>query len=646
MRSCCGVKTVSFSPSSKYALANSIISAPIFIVNNFRGRLSRGFLSTLSPFLLLLLFLLDQPAGLSGAPSPASWTHSKDYSLTVLHTNDMHARFEQINKYSAVCKPDDEAEQKCYGGIARIKTQVDHIRARDPNVVFLDAGDQYQGTMWFYEFGGNITAHFMNLLNYDAMCLGNHEFDDGVAGLVPFLQTAKFPVLASNIELDGIAKMAEVKKRIKLHIGGELIGIVGYITKDTPILAKPGDLVFLDEVESVQKEVDELMKEGVNKIIALGHAGYSMDKKIAKEVKGVDIVVGGHTNTFLYKGKPPSREKPEGDYPTIVKQDDGEIALVVQAYAYGKYLGYLQATFDPAGRLSSWKGNPILLDKTVKRDPEILKEMLPYKRRLDKDVNRVIGRTSVLLNGDSQCRQEECNLGNLITDAMVSLYATNPEPDTWNRYAISVLNSGAIRTSIAPGNITTAQLMEVLPFKNDIDIIEVSGGVILTMLEHSVENYDPKNRQGKFLQYSGMKVTFDLSKPNGQRVAEVLVRCTKCLVPKYEPLEKEKIYNLSTSNFLIKGGDGYTMIKQKIKQHLLTGNQDVHVLREHLEHYSPIITGVEGRIQFRNQHVSMAPLSSSAAAASYTCATLYLAMIVLSALLISSNQMLHWTHSC
>ena len=123
---------------------------------------------------LTLLTWLGQPAGFLAAPSPATRFQGRsprvgDYPLTVLHTNDVHARFEQINKYSALCKPADEAKQLCYGGIARIKSKVDEIRARDPNVLFLDAGDQYQGTLWFYTFGGNITAHFMNQLEYDAM---------------------------------------------------------------------------------------------------------------------------------------------------------------------------------------------------------------------------------------------------------------------------------------------------------------------------------------------------------------------------------------------------------------------------------------------------------------------------------------------
>ncbi|KAK2169924.1 hypothetical protein NP493_1171g00060, partial [Ridgeia piscesae] len=102
-------------------------------------------------------------------------------------------------------------------------------------------------------------------------------------------------------------------------------------------------------------------------IFVIGHGGYLLDQKIAKNVKGIDVVVGGHSHTFLYSGNPPSREKPKGDYPTVVKQDSGDEVLVVQAFAYGKYLGFLQLEFDDAGKGTSWAGQPIVLDKSVEQ---------------------------------------------------------------------------------------------------------------------------------------------------------------------------------------------------------------------------------------------------------------------------------------
>lgn len=153
MRACCDKPFAS--PSPTYGLSTLIFTATRVI-------------------LLTLFTSIGQPAGVLTAQSPATSFQTQSpsgnfYPLTVLHTNDVHARIEQINKYSALCKPEDEAKQQCFGGIARIKSKVDEIRARESNVLFLDAGDQYQGTLWFYTFEGNITAHFMNELKYDAM---------------------------------------------------------------------------------------------------------------------------------------------------------------------------------------------------------------------------------------------------------------------------------------------------------------------------------------------------------------------------------------------------------------------------------------------------------------------------------------------
>eukprot|EP00106_Octopus_bimaculoides_P005783 XP_014773225.1 PREDICTED: 5'-nucleotidase-like isoform X2 [Octopus bimaculoides] len=420
--------------------------------------------------------------------------------LTILHTNDFHSKFQQLNKYSSLCKQKDIDAGRCYGGIARIATKVKEIRGQDPNVLLLDAGDQFQGSFWFHHFKGYASSYFMNEIKYDAMCLGNHEFDGKISGLATFLKNVTFPVVCANINVTGIDEMQPVVKRIKLDVGGYQVGIVGYITVTTAVISKPDPIVFLDEVESVRQQVKELQKEGVDRIIALGHAGIEMDRKIAQEVKGVDIVIGGHTNTFLYSGDPPSIEKPEGSYPEVITQKDGEKALVVQEFAFGKYLGYLRVEFDSKGRVKSWSGNPILLNNSVEQDPDILSKMEPFMNSIEPSMKTVIGQSSVLLLGSNLCRKEECNLGNLVADSMVFSYIDFSGDDAWSSNAISLVNGGAVRTAIEPGNITYAHIAEVLPFENVIDIVEASGKLLLEILEHSVKDYKPTN--GKFLQVS------------------------------------------------------------------------------------------------------------------------------------------------
>uniref|UniRef100_A0A8C5X7W3 5'-nucleotidase n=1 Tax=Malurus cyaneus samueli TaxID=2593467 RepID=A0A8C5X7W3_9PASS len=221
-------------------------------------------------------------AGRTGALCVWLWlcaVAAAELRLTLLHTNDVH------------------------GGAALVAAE----RAAHRNVLLLDAGDQYQGTVWFSRFKGREAAHFMNLLRYDAMALGNHEFDEGVRGLLdPLLKNANFTILSANIK--GRTPLAnEMMKYVHpfkiVHFDSESVGIVGYTTKETSFLSQPGDdIIFEDEIEALQQQVNKLTAMGVNKIIALGHSGFTVDKNIAQKVKGVDVVIGGHTNTFLYTG--------------------------------------------------------------------------------------------------------------------------------------------------------------------------------------------------------------------------------------------------------------------------------------------------------------------------------------------------------
>ncbi|KAG8147587.1 putative Venom 5'-nucleotidase protein, partial [Naja naja] len=208
-------------------------------------------------------------------------------------------------------------------------------------------------------------------------------------------------------------------------------------------------LEFRDEVEELQKHADKLTTLGVNKIIALGHSGFMEDCRIAQKVKGVDVVVGGHTNTFLYTGSPPSNEVAAGNYPFMQLSDDGRQVPVVQAYAFGKYLGYLNVTFDDKGKVIKASGNPILLNKSIQEDPAVKAEISRMKVQLQNYSSQEIGRTIVYLNGTTHaCRFHECNLGNLICDAVVYNNLRHPDDNEWNHVSMCIVNGGAIRSPI------------------------------------------------------------------------------------------------------------------------------------------------------------------------------------------------------
>ncbi|XP_041352276.1 5'-nucleotidase-like [Gigantopelta aegis] len=528
------------------------------------------------------------------------------FNLTILHTNDVHARYEQTNKYSSPCADKDVRRQACFGGYARLVTKVKEFRAKRPNnTLVLDAGDQYQGTYWFYVYGGNVTSTFMNWLGYDAMSFGNHEFDRNIVGLVdPFLKKINFPILSANLDSSKEPTMqGTYNKSTVLIRQGRKIGIVSYITPTTKGISHPGNLIFNPEIPAVQAEVNKLKREGVDIIIALGHSGFTMDKRIAQEVDGVDVVIGGHTNTFLYTGDPPSNEKPKGPYPLVFQKAGKDPVLVIEDYAYAKYLGHIELEFNDTGTLTSWSGNPILLDSTVTQDQNTLDMMEPWKQGVEVKAKEVLGSTNVFLQGDQEfCRRLECNMGNFITDGLVDFYMKKRgDAEQWSTVAIAIMNGGGIRSNIDPGDINMETLLTVQPFMNTIERIQLKGEHVLGALEHSVHAYstDPNSDLfGGFLQMSGMKVVYDVSKPPQHRVVEVKVRCTKCDVPQFEPLNLTQIYDIILPDFTANGGDDYTVIKKNKIDTPKTGYMDSNVFRKYLEKMTPVTIGLEGRITF------------------------------------------------
>ncbi|KAM5164777.1 5'-nucleotidase [Mantella aurantiaca] len=525
------------------------------------------------------------------------------FQITILHTNDVHARIEQASRDSGKC-----ANQDCYGGVARRHTKIKEIRDSQQNVLLLDGGDQFQGTIWFNVYGGLEAAHFMNYLQYDVMALGNHEFDNGLSGLVnPFFTNVKFPIISANIKADSqiASNISGYYQPYKiLTVGGEQIAIVGYTSKETPVLSDPGpNLRFEDEIEVLQDEVSKILTLGVNKVIALGHSGFETDKLIAQKVKGVDVVVGGHTNTFLYTGPPPSNDVPVGEYPFIVKSDDGRSVPVVQAYAFGKYLGYLNVTFDAQGNVLHSSGNPILLNSSIPEDPVVLAEVNKWKEQLLNYSAQEIGKTLVFLNGSSlECRFRECNMGNLICDAMISNNIRHPDEMNWNHVSLCIMNGGGIRSSIdersSNGSITTEDLLSVLPFGGTFDLIEVKGSTLKNAFEHSVHRYGAST--GEFLQVGGIKVVYNTDKDPGQRVVRLEALCTKCRVPSYVPVKDDQVYKVVLPAFLAEGGDGFSMLKNESLRHD-SGDLDIAVVGNYIHKMLRVYPAVEGRILFTSE---------------------------------------------
>ena len=471
---------------------------------------------------------------------------------------------------------------------------------------------------------------FVPLMGYDVISLGNHEFDDGVAGLAPFLNAAKaanLPVVAANVDITKEPRLGNLSKSVVIERNGHKIGVIGYLTPDTETLSTPGKTVrFQDEIDAIRREVKELEAQNIDILIALGHSGYARDKEIAAAIPQLDLVVGGHTNTFLWNGpNPPSSEKPLGSYPTVITHAKPyHQTLVVQAHAYGKYLGKLDLEFDEKGRVVAFGGNPIYIDSIVPETTSngIKRFVDSYNEEISGKMSQVIGRSSVQLEGGAvACRTRECSVGNMITDSYVfgfmEISKSQDYTKGWTKYPIAVTSSGDIRTQIdlsESGNITLSDVMSVIPFGNTIEVVTISGKVLKEMFEHSISKFDPSEEhlEGRFLQVSGIRVTYDWTQPVGSRVLELKARCgSDCLVPRYDRVDDHKNYTIISTNYLLDGGDGYSMVVEKGFKRKNFEQLDLDLVQNYLKYRSPVTVGAEDRINIIETSSSLSCHASS-----------------------------------
>lgn len=496
-----------------------------------------------------------------------------DFSLTILHTNDFHARFEPISRFDSGCGEEDNLAGSCFGGSARLMTAIETAKERTDNWLLVDGGDQFQGTLFYQYYKGAAAAEMMNNMGYDAMTVGNHEFDDGPEVLRGFVNATNFPILMSNADISGEPLLAgEIQKSTIVEKGGERIGLIGLTPQDTDELASPGpNVIFTDPIDAVQAEVDMLTEMGVNKIVVLSHSGYQVDLRVAEGTTGVDVIVGGHSNTLLSNVD----EDAAGPYPTMV----GETA-VVQAYAYGKYLGELKVVFDDEGVVTSATGEPILMDRFVSEDETIKARVKEMAAPLEEIRNAVVASAAAPIEGDrSVCRVEECPMGNLVADAMLERVKDQG-------IQIAFANSGGIRSSIDGGEVTMGEVMTVLPFQNTLSTFQTTGQVIIDALENGVSQVEEV--AGRFPQVAGMSFTWNSAAEPGNRIVEVLVDG--------EPIDPAATYGVVTNNYVRNGGDGYRMFATEAMNVYDFGPDLADVLAEYMAEIAPANPGIEGRI--------------------------------------------------
>ncbi|WP_232698820.1 bifunctional metallophosphatase/5'-nucleotidase [Brevibacillus daliensis] len=468
--------------------------------------------------------------------------------VTIGHTNDVHGHISEDKSLKEF-------------GYAKMATLIKEMREENENFLLLDAGDTFQGTIFVNQFKGESILPVLNHLDYDAMASGNHEFDFGYEQLLKLRDQLKYPVISANVYMaDGTHLLAPV---YKAEIDGKKYAFLGFVAEDTAILTHPDNvkgLTFKSPVEVAKQMVPELKKE-VDHVMVVSHIGIEVDREIAKNVDGIDLIIGGHSHTPLHEP-----EKVNNTY-------------IVQDWEYGKSLGRADLYYYN-DKLVDFSGGLIDYDETVKPDPEVEKLVTDVVNKVDSVMKVVIAKSDVPLDGDREkVRKQETNIGNFIADTMVAKTKTikGYEAD------IAIVNSGGIRTQLNAGDITKKDLYTLLPFTNTLSVIDVTGKEVVTALENSVSKVE--EGAGRFAQISGMSFTYDPAKPAGERVVEVKVAG--------QPIDPAKTYKLATLDFMAAGGDGYEMLK---KDYFNTGFSLYDIVEEALLEQKTISPKVDGRI--------------------------------------------------
>ncbi|MFL5786248.1 MAG: bifunctional UDP-sugar hydrolase/5'-nucleotidase [Bacteriovoracaceae bacterium] len=459
----------------------------------------------------------------------SAYTKGKTYRLTILHTNDHHGHF----------FPNKDGE---YGLAARatlIKQIRDEVRKDGGHVLLLDAGDANTGTPQSDMLDAEPDFKGMGKLGYDAMAIGNHEFDNSLATIFKQRTWAGFPFLSANIYYKNTSRRV-FPSHIEKKFDGLKVTIFGLTTEDTPIKSNPiynKGLRFTPVVDEAKKIVPHLKKE-TDVLIAVTHAGHYVDGdhganapgdvEISRAVKGIDLIVGGHTHAALFSA------------------DNQNGTIIVQAGDWGKYLGRVDLEIvDGKVTLKEYKLIPINLLSSagkIAQDPSMAEFLTPFKTRGDAALQMELGTSEVELVGDRfVVRFQETNLGNLIAEAYRQKFKAD----------FAITNSGGVRATIPAGKITLESLMTVLPFGNEVGVAKMTGAEIEKFFTYVIHTLAPKPGDtvagGAYPQLANIEMTANRSQ---KTISNIRIGG--------EPIEANKTYTVAVPKFVAAdGGDGF-----------------------------------------------------------------------------------------
>lgn len=444
---------------------------------------------------------------------PYSSANGEIVEIRILHVNDFHGFAEPYKPFGS---------DELLGGISYLSELANRLRKEKPSFL-LAAGDMIQGNNWANLSQGESSIELMNTMGFDAMVVGNHEFDFGRDILRKRISESNFPILGANV-----GGMDILKPYVIEEIKGLKLAIIGAVTEDTPVSTHPRNvagLKFSSPEETVKKYIRELRNKA-DIILVLSHIGHHADRILAEKVGGIDVIVGGHSHTKLLK-------------PVKIGN-----TVIVQAWEHAKALGVLDLTIEN-GKIVKFDGHlEEIKPESGKEDKSVQAIVEKYNQKVDAFLNEKIGEAGFDLDGEN-VRKRETNLGNLIADIIRQTSGAD----------VAIINGGGIRTGIKKGEVLVKDIYSVLPFDNYIVAIKLTGKQIKDTLEHGVSAIE--EGAGRFPQVSGLSFSYSrLAKP-GSRIREIFIAG--------KSLDPDKEYTVATNDFLAAGGDGYMAFGEAVK---------------------------------------------------------------------------------
>ena len=512
-------------------------------------------------FLVALLFAPHAPLARQQRPPRACTVR-----VTLLQVNDVY-RF-------------TPADRGARGGLARVSTLRKRIMQESPHTLFLLSGDTISPSVESITHKGAQMIDAWNAVGLDYSVFGNHEFDYGDAVLVQRMGESKFKWLGANVvdsktgKTFGGTPLFEVR-----DFGGVRVGIFGLTLPETKTTSKPGPTtVFRDPCQTARRIIPRMRAAGARAIVALTHLSLAQDKALARCAPGIDIIIGGHEHTLL--------------------QSSSAGVPIFKMSADARDLGRFDLNIDPqTGRVQTIDWQVIPVNEAVEDDAAFAPVVAKYAK-LTEELAQPVGRTGVPLDARSATsRSRETNIADFIADSFRRASGAD----------VALINGGSIRADdvLPAGDLTVRDVLSILPFGNNLAVLDVTGDVLRQALEHGVSLTAPGAEPGAFPQVSGVTFAFDATKPPGARlVGDVMVNGQR--------LDPQKRYKLVTTNFIAGGGDQYAMFVGRPSTP--TQLTDSGVLRKAIEDAQTISPQTDGRIRRLDAPAEAAPCAKPAPA--------------------------------